>query len=155
VEEKDSEDSEFEKTFARNFCGIASIMAKIGQKWRILVIILLGRGPQRYSELKQCARGIPKNMLAITLKDLEYDGLVTRRIAPDVPRRVDYELTPLGRSLWEPLKALGHWAQAHQDEIADARAEFEHQQEMSAMLEIPRPRRPEPGLAQDWSGASA
>jgi DNA-binding HxlR family transcriptional regulator len=69
--------------------------------------------------------GISQRMLTLTLRGLERDGLVTRTVFPTIPPRVDYELTDLGRGLWQPVEALGKWAGDHQTEIEDARARFD------------------------------
>jgi DNA-binding HxlR family transcriptional regulator len=105
--------------------GVASILARVGDKWSVFVIMLLGGGPRRFNEIKRMVGGISQRMLTLTLRGLERDGLVTRTVFPTIPPRVDYELTDLGRGLWTPVEALGKWAQDHQVEIEDARARFE------------------------------
>jgi DNA-binding HxlR family transcriptional regulator len=104
---------------------VASVLARVGDKWSVFVIMLLGDGPRRFNELKRMIGGISQRMLTLTLRGLERDGLVTRTVFPTIPPRVDYELTDLGRGLWEPVKALGAWAHAHQLEIEGARANFD------------------------------
>src|SRR5215472_14754169 len=105
--------------------GVASILARVGDKWSVFVIMMLGDGPKRFNELKRMINGISKRMLTLTLRGLERDGLVTRTIFPTIPPRVDYELTDLGRGLQEPVKALGEWAMTHQQQIASARTRFD------------------------------
>jgi DNA-binding HxlR family transcriptional regulator len=105
--------------------GPASILARVGDKWSVFVIMLLGGGPRRFNEIKRMVGGISQRMLTLTLRGLERDGLVTRTVFPTIPPRVDYELTDLGRGLWTPVEALGKWAQDHQTEIEDARARFD------------------------------
>jgi DNA-binding HxlR family transcriptional regulator len=105
--------------------GVASVLARVGDKWSVLVIMLLGGGPQRFNELKRMIGGISQRMLTLTLRGLERDGLVTRTVFPTIPPRVDYELTDLGRGLSTPVKALGAWAHEHQAEIESARARFD------------------------------
>jgi DNA-binding HxlR family transcriptional regulator len=105
--------------------GVASILARVGDKWSVFVIMLLGNGPRRFNEIKRMVGGISQRMLTLTLRGLERDGLVTRTVFPTIPPRVDYELTDLGRGLWQPVEALGIWATEHQTEIQDARARFE------------------------------
>jgi DNA-binding HxlR family transcriptional regulator len=105
--------------------GVASILARVGDKWSVFVIMLLGDGPRRFNELKRMVGGISQRMLTLTLRGLERDGLVTRTVFPTVPPRVDYELTDLGRGLSEPVKALGQWAAHHQREIEHARTQFD------------------------------
>jgi DNA-binding HxlR family transcriptional regulator len=105
--------------------GVASILARVGDKWSVFVIRLLGDGPRRFNELKRMVGGISQRMLTLTLRGLERDGLLTRTVFPTIPPRVDYELTDLGRGLWLPLEALGQWAADHQMEIEGARARFD------------------------------
>jgi len=109
--------------------GVASILARVGDKWSVFVIMLLGGGPRRFNEIKRMVGGISQRMLTLTLRGLERDGLVTRTVFPTIPPRVDYELTDLGRGLSTPVEALGKWAQDHQVEIEDARARFDRRNE--------------------------
>ena len=104
---------------------VASILARVGDKWSVFVIMLLGDGPRRFNEIKRMVGGISQRMLTLTLRGLERDGLVTRTVFPTIPPRVDYELTDLGRGLWKPVEALGKWAHDHQTEIEDARTRFD------------------------------
>ena len=85
-------------------------LALIGDKWTVMVVGALSKGPIRYSEFRRRVEGISQRMLTLTLKGLEQDGLVTRTMFPTIPPRVDYELTKLGRKLIVPLKALSKWA---------------------------------------------
>ena len=110
--------------------GVASILARVGDKWSVFVIMLLGDGPRRFNEIKRMVGGISQRMLTLTLRGLERDGLVTRTVFPTIPPRVDYELTDLGRGLSEPVVALGKWAMDHQTEIEDARARFDRRNEL-------------------------
>ena len=105
--------------------GVASILARVGDKWSVFVIMLLGDGPRRFNEIKRMVGGISQRMLTLTLRGLERDGLVTRTVFPTIPPRVDYELTDLGRGLWTPVEALGKWAHDHRQEIEGARARFD------------------------------
>jgi DNA-binding HxlR family transcriptional regulator len=105
--------------------GVASILARVGDKWSVFVIMLLGDGPRRFNEIKRMVGGISQRMLTLTLRGLERDGLVTRTVFPTVPPRVDYELTDLGRGLWQPVEALGKWAAEHQAQIEGARQKFD------------------------------
>src|SRR5271154_3340484 len=109
--------------------GVASILARVGDKWSVFVIMLLGNGPRRFNEIKRMVGGISQRMLTLTLRGLERDGLVTRTVFPTIPPRVDYELTDLGRGLWQPVEALGKWASEHQAEIEAARAKFDGRNE--------------------------
>jgi len=105
--------------------GVATVLSRVGDKWSVLVIMLLGDRPRRFNELKRMIGGISQRMLTLTLRGLERDGLVTRTVFPTVPPRVDYELTDLGRGLSEPVKALGAWAHEHQPDIETARQNFD------------------------------
>jgi DNA-binding HxlR family transcriptional regulator len=104
---------------------VASVLARVGDKWSVFVIMLLGDGPRRFNELKRMVGGISQRMLTLTLRGLERDGLVTRTVFPTIPPRVDYELTELGRGLSKPVQALGKWAFEHQAQIEAARQTFD------------------------------
>ena len=104
---------------------IAPILQRIGDKWSILIVMILARGPRRFNELKRLIDGISQRMLTFNLRGLERDGLVRRTVFPTIPPRVDYELTALGLSLCEPIVALGQWAEANFDEIAASRDAFD------------------------------
>ncbi|HVG61795.1 MAG TPA: helix-turn-helix domain-containing protein [Hyalangium sp.] len=101
------------------------VLNRVGDKWSVLVIALLGDGPQRFSELRRSIEGISQRMLTLTLRGLERDGLVTRTVFPTIPPRVDYALTRLGRTLLEPVRALSAWAEKHREEIQAARDKFD------------------------------
>src|SRR3984893_16134990 len=105
--------------------GVASILARVGDKWSVFVIMLLGKGPRRFNELKRMVGGISQRMLTLTLRGLERDGLVTRTVFPTIPPRVDYELTDLGRGLSKPVEALGRGAMGYQTKSQAARARYE------------------------------
>jgi DNA-binding HxlR family transcriptional regulator len=104
---------------------ISEVLARIGDKWTVLVVNLLGGGPKRFSEIKREVGGISQRMLTLTLRALERDGFVTRTVYPTVPPSVEYALTELGRSLLVPVGALGAWALRNQEEIAAARRRFD------------------------------
>jgi DNA-binding HxlR family transcriptional regulator len=104
---------------------ISDVLARIGDKWSVLVVTRLGQGPMRFNELRRAIGGISQRMLTLTLRGLERDGLVTRTVFATVPPRVDYALTPLGRDLLEPVSALGAWALRNQPRIARARERFD------------------------------
>lgn len=101
------------------------VLSRVGDKWSVFIVGLLGDGPKRFSELKRSIEGISQRMLTLTLRGLERDGLVTRTIQATVPPRVDYALTPLGQTLLEPVNALGSWANDHRLEIQEARDRFD------------------------------
>jgi DNA-binding HxlR family transcriptional regulator len=104
---------------------VRSVLSRVGDKWSILIIVLLGYGPRRFNEIKRIVGGISQRMLTLTLRGLERDGLVTRTQYPTIPPRVDYELTQLGRSLWDAVEPLGTWAQGNVKHITRARAAFD------------------------------
>jgi DNA-binding HxlR family transcriptional regulator len=104
---------------------ISDVLARVGDKWSVLVVTRLGAGPVRFNELRRSIGGISQRMLTLTLRGLERDGLVTRTVFPTIPPRVDYALTPLGRDLLTPVSALGEWATRNQVKIARARERFD------------------------------
>ena len=104
---------------------ISSILARVGDKWTVLIVVLLGDGPKRFNEIKRMVGGISQRMLTFTLRGLERDGLVTRTVYPTTPQRVDYELTRLGSTLWKAVEPLGAWARAHVGEILKSRERFD------------------------------
>jgi len=104
---------------------VSDVLARVGDKWSVLVVTLLGGGTRRFNELRRAIGGISQRMLTLTLRGLERDGLVTRTVFPTVPPRVDYALTPLGRDLLDPVSALGAWAIRNQAKIARAREHFD------------------------------
>lgn len=115
---------------ARSTCrNVAPVLNRVGDKWSMLIVMILADGPRRFSELKREIDGISQRMLTLSLRGLERDGLVDRTVTPSIPPRVDYELTELGRSLREPVKALGDWAYAHIGCIRAAQARFDAQQD--------------------------
>ena len=110
---------------------VASVLSRVGDKWSVFVIMMLGDGPKRFNEIKRTIGGISQRMLTLTLRGLERDGLVTRTVFPTIPPRVDYELTDLGRGLSKPVEALGKWAFEHLGEIEGAREKFDGRNEKS------------------------
>lgn len=104
---------------------VAPVLARVGDKWSVLIVRSLGESPQRFNGLKRSVGGISQRMLSLTLRGLERDGLVDRTVIPTVPPRVDYALTELGRSLWRPVEALGAWAQQHHPEIEAAQRRYD------------------------------
>jgi DNA-binding HxlR family transcriptional regulator len=104
---------------------VREILDRVGDKWSVLVMSLLGERMHRFSELRRAIEGISQRMLTLTLRQLERDGLVARTVHPTVPPRVDYELTELGRSVLEPLNGLMLWAAQHGTDIAEARLAYD------------------------------
>ncbi|OUI87629.1 winged helix-turn-helix transcriptional regulator [Acetobacter tropicalis] len=104
---------------------VSQVLARVGEKWSILIIMLLNSGPRRFTEIRRAVNGISQRMLTLCLRGLERDGLVKRTVYSVMPPRVEYELTPLGQSLTEPVIALGTWARDHIKEIDAARAAFD------------------------------
>ena len=108
-------------------CPSRLVLDRISDKWVTLVIASLSDGPLRFSELSRQLAGVSQKMLTQTLRTLERDGLVKRTVTPAVPVRVDYELTPLGRSLAPVLGALKAWAETNIEHIMAARDAYELQ----------------------------
>jgi DNA-binding HxlR family transcriptional regulator len=104
---------------------IREVLDRIGDKWTVLVISTLGTDALRYSDLQVSVPGISQRMLTVTLKALERDGLVTRTAFPEVPPRVEYELTALGRSLLDAVMALAAWAAVNHESVAQNRRDHE------------------------------
>jgi DNA-binding HxlR family transcriptional regulator len=111
-----------------SLCPVRDILDRVGDKWSILAILFLGRhGTMRFNELKRNIEGVSQRMLTVTLRSLERDGLLTRRVYPEVPPRVEYELTALGRSLLEQVLGLAGWANEQTEAIVEARARYDRQ----------------------------
>ena len=104
---------------------VVEALARIGDKWTVMVVGALSQGPVRYNEVHRRVEGISQRMLTLTLKGLEQDGLATRTMYPTIPPRVDYELTELGRKLIVPLKALHDWALENRPAMSAAREAFQ------------------------------
>ena len=104
---------------------VREVLNRVGDKWSTLVIVMLGQGPKRFSELRRGIEGISQRMLTLTLRGLERDGLLTRSVTPSIPPRVDYALTPLGQALLVPVMGLVQWAQEHRQDIQRAREVFD------------------------------
>lgn len=104
---------------------VRDVLNRVGDKWSVQIVALLGDGTMRFSELRRAIEGISQRMLTLTLRGLERDGLVTRTVFPEIPPRVDYELTKLGETLLEPIQGLAEWASAHRTSIQAAREKFD------------------------------
>lgn len=123
-------------------CRVREALDRVGDKWTVAVISQLGTGPRRFTELKRGIPGISQRMLTATLRGLERDGLVTRTVYPVVPPRVDYDLTPLGRTLLDTAWTLMNWALRHIGDIDTARRAYdarEHEGFAGTAAGVPRP----------------
>ncbi len=101
------------------------VLDRVGDKWSVLVVALLGEGRRRFSELRRSIDGISQRMLTLTVRGLERDGLVKRTVHPTIPPRVEYELTELGRTLLVPIEALAEWAARNRAAIQASRHGFD------------------------------
>ncbi|MFB7454094.1 winged helix-turn-helix transcriptional regulator [Streptomyces sp. NPDC056194] len=101
-------------------CGLRDVLDRVGDKWSVLVMALLGSGSRRYSELHRSIEGISQRMLTLTLRSLERDGLVTRTVKPTSPPRVDYALRPVGETLSTEVASLIAWSERHREYISVA-----------------------------------
>ena len=111
---------------ASNPCrAVNDILARIGDKWSVLIVMSLGDAPIRFNELKRRTDGISQRMLTLTLRGLERDGLVERDFKPTIPPSVSYRLTELGHSLRGPVSALGQWAIKHRGIVEQARTRYD------------------------------
>jgi DNA-binding HxlR family transcriptional regulator len=104
---------------------IREVLDRVGDKWSGIIVSTLGEGPKRFSELRRAIEGISQRMLTLTLRGLERDGILTRTVYATVPPQVEYELTPLGHSLFKPIEALVAWAGQHGAEIFRARERYD------------------------------
>ncbi|MGA9112842.1 MAG: helix-turn-helix domain-containing protein [Candidatus Dormiibacterota bacterium] len=109
-------------------CPTRQLLDRIGDRWTLLVIGVLDDRPRRFSEIARRIDGVSQKMLTQTLRGLEHDGLVTRTVYPEVPPRVEYELTEMGQTLREPLADLEEWAKAHMSSVLHARQRFSSEQ---------------------------
>lgn len=106
-------------------CPTRLVLDRIGDKWTVLVVLLLSDGPMRFSELRTHLGSVAPKVLTQTLRRIERDGLVTREIFAEVPPRVEYTLTELGRSLTAPIAVIGDWAETHLGEITAAQRAYD------------------------------
>jgi DNA-binding HxlR family transcriptional regulator len=106
-------------------CELRSVLDRIGDKWSVLIIVLLAEGSARYSQLHRMLPGISQRMLTLTLRNLERDGMVERTVHAEVPPRVVYRLSPLGVTLLEPVRSLAAWIVEHGDAVLKARSAFD------------------------------
>jgi DNA-binding HxlR family transcriptional regulator len=106
---------------------VREVLNRVGDKWSVLIVALLGDSKKRFSVLRRSVDGISQRMLTLTLKGLERDGLITRTQYPTIPPRVEYELTKLGQSLLKPIRQLGDWAAQNRERIQIARDQYDAQ----------------------------
>ena len=115
-------------------CTAREILARIGDKWSVYVMHVLGdAGTLRFNEVRDQVDGISQRMLTVTLRNLERDGLVSRTVTPSIPPRVDYELTELGQSLQKPICGLANWATENVEAIHEAQARFDAERDEGSM----------------------
>lgn len=115
---------------------VREALDRVGDKWSVLVLVLLADGTKRFSELRRAIDGISQRMLTLTLRELESDGLVNRTVFPTIPPRTQYELTALGRTLLDPVHTLARWALEHRLDIQRAR----RRNGSAASEDLPAPR---------------
>lgn len=106
-------------------CPTRRILDRIGDRWTVLIVVALGEGEARFSELRRRVEGISQKMLTQTLRGLERDGLVRRTAFPEVPVRVEYALTDAGRTLLDPLQALQEWSIEHLGDVESSQQAFD------------------------------
>ena len=104
---------------------ISALLQRIGDKWSVLVVTTLADAPRRFNQLRREIPSVSQRMLTLTLRNLERDGIVSRKVTPSIPPRVDYALTELGRSLHQPVQALSQWALDHVAAIHEAQRQFD------------------------------
>jgi DNA-binding HxlR family transcriptional regulator len=103
------------------------ILARLGDKWTILLLMVLGDRRMRFTELHRTINGISQRMLTVTLRNLEHEGILIRTVYPTIPPRVEYELSDRGRSLKVALAPIGNWVMENQNDIEEARGRFREQ----------------------------
>ncbi|MDY6947579.1 winged helix-turn-helix transcriptional regulator [Pseudorhizobium marinum] len=121
-------------------CAPGSVLARLGDKWTILVVSMLALTPHAPKRFGAIRRGIPdisQRMLTLTLRSLERDGLVSRHYYPEVPPRVEYELTTRGKSMLQPLAAFTNWIRDTWQDIEASRDEFDHRERSGTSAPLP------------------
>lgn len=106
-------------------CPVREVLDRVAGKWSILILVAAAQGPIRFTELERSIEGISRRMLTLTLRNLERDGLMIRRVYPTVPPKVEYELTPIARELHKALTLLIGWADKYRHTIASARRDYD------------------------------
>jgi DNA-binding HxlR family transcriptional regulator len=128
VSEETAEPEEHDHAECR---AVGQVLDRIGDKWTVMVVGTLAKGPMRFNAVMRAIGGVSHRMLTLTLRGLERDGLVKRTAYPTIPPKVEYELTDMGRSLIRPLKALATWAHGNRAAMEAARARFDQPEERS------------------------
>jgi len=126
---------------AHHDCDFRDMLSRVGDKWSLLVIVVLEQMPDRrgrFSDLKRRIPGISQRMLTATVRNLERDGLLNRHVFAEIPPRVEYQLTPLGQQLMDPVRGLVVWLQTHWPVIKSSREKFDARQQKRAMKEAAR-----------------
>jgi DNA-binding HxlR family transcriptional regulator len=121
---------------------VGQILARAGEKWSMLVVMLLREGPRRFNDIKRNTGGISQQMLTRSLRGLERDGMVARTIFPTSPPQVEYRLTELGHSMSEPVLAFGRWVRENLAEIDAARHQFDRRAKIGALGALGKDRSP-------------
>jgi len=116
---------EIKKDFDMADCGIRNLLDRVGDKWSLMIIDILSEGTLRYSELDHRIESISQKMLTVTLKSLETDGLINRKMYPEIPPRVEYSLTELGKTLMPSINMLKNWAVESRPAILEARSRMQ------------------------------
>ena len=106
-------------------CPIRDVLDRVGDAWSVLVLAELSKGPCRFNALLRVVNGISQRMLSVTLRTLERDGMISRRVLPLAPPQVEYALTDLGQSLFASLDPLREWAAKHQPSVRVARLAYD------------------------------
>lgn len=121
-------------------CPVRDVLAQIGDKWSMLVLLTLDQEPEshRFSALRRAIGDISQRMLTVTLRSLERDGLISRTVYPEIPPRVEYELTELGRGLLAPVKELVGWARASKTKLERARRHYDQRRSNPAPWQTPK-----------------
>jgi DNA-binding HxlR family transcriptional regulator len=104
-------------------CPSRAVLARVGEKWSMLALVCLAGGPVRFGSLRRTVEGVSQKMLTQTLRNLEHDGLVSRRLYDEMPLRVEYELTALGKSLLPIVVELKKWAEQNLPLILDGHSQ--------------------------------
>ncbi len=119
-------------------CPMLLLLDRVANKWAVLVMATLWKGPLRFNELKRTVGGVSQKMLSQTLRGLERDGLISRTVSPTVPVTVEYAITPLGEALARTMDAVRIWSADHIAEVIDARSAFDAQADAEAWPHKPR-----------------